>query len=349
MNTRIKYTTMAQFKIECVESKNDTPREQYGKFIIQPLEIGQGITIGNALRRILLSDLQGSAVTAVRIAGVNHEFSTIPGIREDVLEITLNLREIVLKNSTKDPIIGKLNIKGPSIIRAGDFTIPPEVKIIDPMQYIATICNNTSLEMECIIENGKGYRIGEKFMANTQVDFLQIDAVFMPVRKVNYNVEEIKLNSENLKDKLTLEIWTNGSLSPQDALNQGSTILAELFGSCKTMSCRSEKEEEVDDEEKIEEVDDEEEEEEVDDEEEEEEDMSVIKGIPIEKLSIEALNFPTRAYNCLKQEKIKTVANLLKYSVEDLLKIKSFGQRSANAVVRILKKRLDISLPKRKS
>jgi DNA-directed RNA polymerase subunit alpha len=333
MNNRIKYTTMAQFKIEYVESKNDTPREQYGKFIIQPLEIGQGITIGNALRRILLSDLQGSAVTAVRIAGVNHEFSTIPGIREDVLEITLNLREIVVKNPTKDPVIGKLNINGPSIIRAGNFTMPPEVKIIDPMQYIATICNNTSLEMECIIENGKGYRIGEKFMANTQVDFLQIDAVFMPVRKVNYNVEEIKLNSEDLKDKLTLEIWTNGSLSPQDALNQGSTILEELFGSCKTMSCGSEKEEESDEEEKIE----------------EEENMSMIKGIPIEKLSIEALNFPARAYNCLKQENIKTVANLLKYSVEDLLKIKSFGKGSAKSVMKILKARLGISLPKRKS
>nr|BDA97165.1 RNA polymerase alpha subunit [Cryptomonas borealis] len=329
---------MAQFEIEYVESKNDDPREQYGKFIIQPLEIGQGITIGNALRRILLSDLEGSAITAVRIAGVNHEFSTIPGIREDVLEITLNLREIVLKNSTKDPIIGKLNINGPSIIRAENFTMPPEIKIIDPMQYIATICNNTSLEMECIIENGKGYRIGEKFMANTQVDFLQIDAVFMPVRKVNYSVEEIKLNSENLKDKLTLEIWTNGSLSPQEALNQGSTILAELFGSCKTISCGSEKEEEDDDEEKV-----------VEEEVDEEEDMSMIKGIPVEKLSIEALNFPARAYNCLRQENVKTVANLLKYSVEDLLKIKSFGQRSADAVVRILKKRLDISLPKRKS
>jgi DNA-directed RNA polymerase subunit alpha len=310
---------MAQFEIECVESKNDTARDQYGKFILQPLDQGQGITVGNALRRVLLSDLEGSAIVAVRIAGINHEFSTIPGVREDVLEILLNLKEVVLKSYTKEPSIGRLRVQGPSIITASNFELPPDVEVIDTDQYIATICNNNILEMEFRIEPGKGYQIVEKFMDDTSIDFLQVDAIFMPVKKVNYFVEEIRYDQSTLKDKLTLEIWTNGSLSPEEAIGQSSTILTNLFNPLKTIHFKSEEE------------------------------NFLPEGTRINQILIEELQLSVRAYNCLKRAQIHSVADLLDYSQEDLLEIKNFGQKSAEEVIDALQKRLGINLPKEKN
>jgi DNA-directed RNA polymerase subunit alpha len=310
---------MAQFEIECVESKNDSARDQYGKFILQPLDQGQGITVGNALRRVLLSDLEGSAIVAVRIAGINHEFSTIPGVREDVLEILLNLKEVVLKSYTKEPSIGRLRVQGPSIITASNFELPPDVEVIDTDQYIATICNNNILEMEFRIEPGKGYQIVEKFMDDTSIDFLQVDAIFMPVKKVNYFVEEIRYDQSTLKDKLTLEIWTNGSLSPEEAIGQSSTILTNLFNPLKTIHFKSEEE------------------------------NFLPEGTRINQILIEELQLSVRAYNCLKRAQIHSVADLLDYSQEDLLEIKNFGQKSAEEVIDALQKRLGINLPKEKN
>jgi DNA-directed RNA polymerase subunit alpha len=310
---------MAQFEIECVESKNDTARDQYGKFILQPLDQGQGITVGNALRRVLLSDLEGSAIVAVRIAGINHEFSTIPGVREDVLEILLNLKEVVLKSYTREPSIGRLRVQGPSIITASNFELPPDIEVIDTDQYIATICNNNILEMEFRIEPGKGYQIVEKFMDDTSIDFLQVDAIFMPVKKVNYSVEEIRYDQSTLKDKLTLEIWTNGSLSPQEAIGQSSTILTNLFNPLKTIHFKSEEE------------------------------SFLPEGTRINQILIEELQLSVRAYNCLKRAQIHSVADLLDYSQEDLLEIKNFGQKSAEEVIDALQKRLGINLPKEKN
>jgi DNA-directed RNA polymerase subunit alpha len=310
---------MAQFEIECVESKNDTARDQYGKFILQPLDQGQGITVGNALRRVLLSDLEGSAIVAVRIAGINHEFSTIPGVREDVLEILLNLKEVVLKSYNKEPSIGRLRVQGPSIITASNFELPPDIEVIDTNQYIATICNNNILEMEFRIEAGKGYQIVEKFMDDTSVDFLQVDAIFMPVKKVNYSVEEIRYDQSSLKDRLTLEIWTNGSISPQEAIGQSSTILTNLFSPLKTIHFKSEEE------------------------------SFLPEGTRINQILIEELQLSVRAYNCLKRAQIHSVADLLDYSQEDLLEIKNFGQKSAEEVIDALQKRLGINLPKEKN
>ena len=312
-------TIMAQFEIECVESKNDTARDQYGKFVLQPLDQGQGITVGNALRRVLLSDLEGSAIVAVRIAGINHEFSTIPGVREDVLEILLNLKEVVLKSYSKEPPIGRLRVQGPSIITASNFELPPDIEIIDTDQYIATICNNNILEMEFRIEPGRGYQIVEKFMDDTSVDFLQVDAIFMPVKKVNYSVEEIRYDQSSLKDKLTLEIWTNGSISPQEAIGQSSTILTNLFNPLKTIHFKSEEE------------------------------NFLPEGTRINQILIEELQLSVRAYNCLKRAQIHSVADLLDYSQEDLLEIKNFGQKSAEEVIDALQKRLGINLPKEKN
>lgn len=310
---------MAQFEIECIESKNDTARDQYGKFILQPLDQGQGITVGNALRRVLLSDLEGAAIVAVRIAGINHEFSTIPGVREDVLEILLNLKEVVVKNHNKEACIGRLRAQGPTIVTASSFELPPSVEVIDPKQYIATICNNNVLEMEFKIEAGRGYQIVEKFMDDTSLDFLQVDAIFMPVKKVNYSVEEIRIDQHSLKDKLVLEIWTNGSISPQEAIGQSSTILTNLFNPLKTVHFKSEEE------------------------------NFLPEGTRINQILIEELQLSVRAYNCLKRAQIHSVADLLDYSQEDLLEIKNFGQKSAEEVIDALQKRLGINLPKEKN
>ena len=333
---------MAQFEIECVESKNDTARDQYGKFVLQPLDQGQGITVGNALRRVLLSDLEGSAIVAVRIAGINHEFSTIPGVREDVLEILLNLKEVVLKSYSKEPSIGRLRVQGPSIITASNFELPPDIEIIDTDQYIATICNNNILEMEFRIEPGKGYQIVEKFMDDTSVDFLQVDAIFMPVKKVNYSVEEIRYNNHSLKDKLTLEIWTNGSISPEDAIYETCKILVDSFTSI--MKNKLIDKIGLNDQIQTSEI--------IPSLERTEQDQSLIKAFKsfnsnsdsnqeigsndIELLkykfrnaSIEELELPVRAYNCLKRAQIHTIADLFKYTPEELLKLKNFGRVSA--------------------
>ena len=157
---------MTHFHIECIESKAESARKQYGRFVLEPLKQGQGITIGNALRRTVLSDLYGAAIVAVRIAGINHEFSTIAGVREDILEILLNLKEVVLKSYTDQSQIGRVRVQGPAIITSGLFNLPPEIQIIDPRQYIATICNNTIFEMEFIIEYGSGYSLVERVIDN---------------------------------------------------------------------------------------------------------------------------------------------------------------------------------------
>jgi DNA-directed RNA polymerase subunit alpha len=310
---------MTPFEIEYVESKTDILRDQYGKFILQPLNSGQGITVGNALRRVLLSDLDGSAIVAVRISGVNHEFSTILGVREDVLEILLNLKEVVLKNHNKHSGLGRLKVQGPCIVTAAHFDLPPDIEVIDPKQYIATICNNSILEMEIKIESGQGYHLAEKSTDDVSSNFLQVDAVFMPVKRVNYRVEEIRTEQLSLKDKLILEIWTNGSTLPQESLAKAAHLLTDLFSPLKSADFKPEEE------------------------------SSIVEGTRINQILIEELHLSVRAYNCLKRAQIHSVADLLDYSQEDLLEIKNFGQKSAEEVIEALQKRLGINLPKEKN
>lgn len=311
---------MAQFKIECIESNTDTDRSQYGKFVLEPLDRGQGTTVGNALRRVLLSNLEGTAVTAVRIAGVNHEFATIPGVREDVLEILLNLKEIVLNSYSNQRQIGRLLVQGPATVTAGHFDLPSEVEVVDKNQYIATLSPGSTLEMEFQVEKGTGYRaIDRNRDEATAVDFLQIDAVFMPVRKVNYTVEDARVGGSLEKDRLILEISTNGSLTPQEALSQAATILVDLFVPLKDITLESIKTDQTDD------VD------------------------PTSQIPIEELQLSVRAYNCLKRAQINSVADLRDYTQEDLLEIKNFGQKSAEEVIEALQKRLGITLPQERA
>ncbi len=311
---------MAQFQVECIESLIEADYSQYGMFILEPLDRGQGITVGNALRRVLLSNLTGTAVTSIRIAGVNHEFSAIPGVREDVLDVLLNMKQSVLKSHTSDPQIGRLFVQGPATVTAKDFELSPDIEIINPDHYIATLSGDATLEMEFKIEQGKGYRPVEKTRDEpVALDFLQVDAIFMPVRKVNYAVEEARVGGVMEKDRLILEVWTNGSLTPQEALSQAASILLELFTPLKDVTFTP--------------VD--------------------LIDTPIEnesnQIPIEGLNLSVRAYNCLKRAQINSVADLLEYSQEDLLEIKNFGAKSAEEVIEALQIHLGITLPMEKA
>ncbi|AFY43193.1 DNA-directed RNA polymerase subunit alpha [Nostoc sp. HK-01] len=311
---------MAQFQIECVESSTEESRSHYSKFVLEPLERGQGTTVGNALRRVLLSNLEGTAVTAVRIAGVTHEFATVPGVREDVLEILMRMKEVILKSYSSQPQIGRLLVTGPATVTAAHFDLPSEVEVVDPTQYVATLAEGGKLEMEFRIERGKGYRTVERGREEaTSLDFLQIDSVFMPVRKVNYSVEEARADGSITKDRLLLEVWTNGSVSPQEALSSAASILVDLFNPLKDISL-------------------------------EPTDIgSDVPDDPTAQIPIEELQLSVRAYNCLKRAQVNSVADLLDFTQEDLLEIKNFGQKSAEEVVEALQRRLGITLPQERS
>lgn len=311
---------MAHFQIECVENKTLKNQSLYSKFVLEPLERGQGMTVGNALRRVLLSNLEGAAVTAIRIAGVNHEFATVPGVREDVLEIMLNMKLVVLKSYSQQPQIGRLVATGPGTVTATQFDLPSEVEVVDPNQYIATLAEGSKLEMEFRVERGKGYRAVERSKDETSsLDFLQIDSVFMPVTKVKYTVEDMRIDGLGACDRLILEIETNGSIKPEEALSQAANIVVDLFNPLKDLTLEA-----------------------IQDDPEEEED-------PTSQIPIEELQLSVRAYNCLKRAQINSVADLLDYSQEDLLEIKNFGAKSAEEVIDALRQRLGITLPQEKT
>lgn len=311
---------MAQFQVECIESDSENGEGLYSKFILEPLERGQGITVGNALRRVLLSNLEGAAITAVRIAGVTHEFMTIPGVREDVLDIILNAKEVVLKSYSSQPQIGRLRVEGPATVTADHLELPSEVEIIDPNQYIATVSANSTLEMEFRIEKGIGYRAIDRSRDDASaLDFLQIDSVFMPVRKVNYTIEDARVGGSLERDRLIMEVWTNGSLTPQEALSQAANILVDLFNPLKDITFEQTK------------------------------DIFDEDDDPTNQIPIEELQLSVRAYNCLKRAQINSVADLLDYTQEDLLEIKNFGAKSAEEVIEALQERLGITLPHEKS
>lgn len=308
---------MPVFKIDCLVNKTQKNQGQYGKFVLEPLERGQGITMGNSLRRVLLSNLEGAAVTAIRISGVNHEFAVVEGVREDVLEIMLNMKGVVFKSYSDTPQIGRLVATGPCSVTAAEFDLPSEIEVVEPSQYICTLSKGAKLEMEFRVEKGKGYRAVKKGKdESSSLDFLQIDSVFMPVSKVNFTVEEIRYEGDAADaDRLILDIWTNGSIKPEEALSSASQILVDLFSpltDATTITGQPEEPEEPED--------------------------------PTSQIPIEELNLSVRAYNCLKRAQINTVADLLEYSQDDLLEIKNFGQKSAEEVIEALQDRLGITL-----
>lgn len=232
--------------LTCIETFIDAEENNFGCFLIEPLEIGQGITLGNALRRTLLSDLTGYSITGIRINNLKHEFATVTGLREDILEVLLNLKDVNFKSSFKfdqqnlnnNKIIGFLNVKGPLIVTAGMLNLPKDIlKIINPNQYICTITDNSDFYLEIDIEKGKGYRLVEEMrkkskqekVKNKRPSTLLVDAIFMPVKKVNYKIKLINDTKGNIKESLNLEITTNGSITPKRSIQEAIKILMNLL------------------------------------------------------------------------------------------------------------------------
>ena len=310
---------MNKIYIKCLKSEKIESGACHGQFLINSLKSGQGITIGNQLRRVLLGDLGGVAISSVRIAGINHEFSTIPGVREDILEILLNFKGIVLKSKTKTTQFGRLKVQGPRVITAGLIQLPSDFEIINPNHYIATISTFNILEIEFKFEYGTGYRLASQSFSEEDENYLQLDTIFMPVQKVDFKIENVYDTNNNISEKLLLDIWTNGSISPNDALQSAAQIIIDLFGllinnketnknnhlNLKTQSISIE---------------------------------------PYTNIAIEELQLSVRAYNCLKKAQINTVGDLLKYSPEKLQELKNFGRKSADEVFSTLKNKLGIIL-----
>jgi len=309
------------FQIQCLESKIETSTSLYSKFSIGALEKGQGITIGNALRRVLLSNIQGVAITGVRIAGANHEFSTITGVKEDIIEILLNLKQIIFKGNIEEPIVARLVYKGCGLVTAKNIDLPDNVSIVDERQYIATVTNEINLEMEFVIEKGEGYSMSDKLAANIPQGFLAIDSVFMPVRKVNFFVETSRKSISSELESLILEIYTNGSIEPIAALSYASGLLEKIFSTLRLTNSpikTSYTERHIEEE----------------------------KPQKFDNIMVEELELSVRAYNCLKRANVHTIEDLLKYSQEDLLEFKNFGQKSADEVNESLKTHFNKTLRK---
>tara|TARA_B100000475_G_scaffold196513_1_gene174251 strand:- start:438 stop:1373 length:936 start_codon:yes stop_codon:yes gene_type:complete len=308
------------FQVQCLKSTTNKATEFYSKYSIGPFLKGQSTTVGNALRRVLLSNLQGLAITGVRITGIDHEFSTIPHVKEDVLDILLNLKQIVIKGSITEPVLARLSVKEPGIVVADNIELPDNITFADPRQYIANLTSMGNLEMEFLIARGQNYFTSGKLESTIPESFLSVDAVFMPVTKVNFFVETSKSGSYFDFEGLILEIWTNGSILPDEALSTSAEILENTFRLLKITDTFSQTSQSIE---------------------------TPILGDESDQLGatyIDELELSIRAYNCLKRANIHTLSDLLKYSVADLLELKNFGQKSADEVCKTLKARFDLHL-----
>ena len=278
----------------------------YGKFVLEPLERGFGTTIGNALRRVLLSSLPGDAITSVRIDGVMHEFQTIEGIIEDVTTIILNLKRIVVKKNTDEQITIKLSAKGEGVITAGDLAKEPTLEVINKDQVICTLVEGGKLDMEITIGRGRGYDVADvvkSYLTDTKVGTIAVDALYSPIERVNYEVEKARVGHDNNFDKLVLEVWTNGALNPQEAVKEASSILIAQLDKIDNPEF-----------------------------------TDAIKGLmkqndedPKQKLletSIDDMELSVRAYNCLKRASINNVQDLVNKSENEMMKIRNLGRKS---------------------
>lgn len=310
------------FQVQCLKSTINKPTDLYSKYSIGPFLKGQSTTVGNALRRVLLSNLQGIAITGVRIVGVNHEFSTISNVKEDILDILLNLKQIVLKGNIIEPTLARLNVKEAGIIVADNISLPDNISLVDSRQYIATLNNKGNLEMEFLIATGQNYFTSGTLDYTIPERFLAVDAVFMPVTKVNFFVETSRNSSSFELESLILEISTNGSITPDEALSSSAEILENTFGLLKVTNTTSTATANIE---------------------------TVVleeKSEYLETIFIEELELSVRAYNCLKRANVHTLSDLLQYSAEDLLEFKNFGQKSADEVAENLRSRFDLDLRK---
>ena len=293
-------------RIECIDSPEDG---SYGKYIVEPLERGYGITLGNSLRRILLSSLPGCAATSIKIAGVQHEFSTIPGVKEDVTEIVLNIKRLLPKLHCDEPKTVYIDAVGPCEITAADIKADADVEILNPELHIATLSEGAHLEVQITLEKGRGYVSAERNKQIMQpiIGVIAIDSIYSPVLKVNYTVENTRVGNMTDYDKLTLEVWTNSTISARDAVSLGAKILCDhltLFTDLsQAVSSKS---------------------------------IVVEKDAPkkssVLELTIEELDLSVRSFNCLKRANINTVADLIARTEEDMMKVRNMGRKSLEEV-----------------
>lgn len=290
-------------RVECVKT-TDT----YGKFVVEPLERGYGITLGNSLRRILLSSLPGVAVTSVKIEGVLHEFSTIKGVVEDTTEIILNLKKLSIRMESEEPKVIRIEAQGEGEVTAGDIIADAGVEILNKDLHIATLEDDGKLFMEMTIERGRGYVPAERNKKPGQpIGIIPVDSIFSPVRKVNFKVENTRVGQVTDYDKLTLEVWTNGSLKPEEATSLGAKIMNEhlnlfigLTEKAKEAEIMVEKEED---------------------------EKEKVLEMPIEELDLSV-----RSYNCLKRAGINTVDELIKKTPDEMMKVRNLGKKSLQEI-----------------
>ena len=302
---------MNQIAIKCLENKTNNDGSLYGRFLIEPFERGFGTTIGNSLRRVLLSSIPGSATTAVRVEGISHEFTSIPGVVEDVIDLMLNLKGLVVKSFSDQQQTLRLSAKGPGIVYAKDIVLPADIQVINPDWKIATLAADGKLEMEIYVESGTGYiPVDKQKQQNRAIDVIPVDAVFMPIRKVSYSTEAGRTPDGVDYDKLYIDIWSNGVIDPTMALGQAAAKLIERMAAIAQFSGESIKIPTVVEPVKTEEVVDQR-----------------------KSLSIEELELSVRAYNCLKRANINSLGELLSLSYDELMNIKNFGKKSADEVI----------------
>jgi DNA-directed RNA polymerase subunit alpha len=294
-----------------MDDKNSTNR--YGKFWIEPLERGFGVTLGNALRRVLLSSLPGAAVSAVKIEGVQHEFSTLPGVKEDIPEVLLNLKQIRFKLHGDAPKMGMIEVRGKSEVTASDLKVDADVEILNPELHIATLNKDGEFRGEIEIGAGRGYVSAEN-QANQDrpIGVLPTDSMYSPVTKVNFEVENTRIGQRIDYDKLTLELWTDGSVIPSDALAYGAKILKDHFALFVHF------------------------EEEIEEEQEEEVDEEFLRIKALLERSVEELELSVRSSNCLKAANIKSIGDLVQKSEGEMLKYRNFGRKSLKEIADIL-------------
>ena len=295
-------------RIECVENPGDS---SYGKYVVEPLERGYGTTLGNSLRRILLSSLPGTAVTTIKIAGVQHEFSTIPGVKEDVTEIVLNIKGLVAKLHCDGPKTVEISAEGPCVVTADSIKSDSEVEILNPELHIATLGEGAKLYMELTLDKGRGYVSNERNKQNMQdavIGEIAVDSIYTPVLKVNFNVESTRVGQSIDYDKLTLEVWTNGVINAQEAVSLAAKVLTDHLNLFVDLS-----------------------------------DKGKSTEIMVEKdeggkekvleMTIEELDLSVRSFNCLKRAGINTVEDLINRSEEDMMKVRNLGRKSLEEVI----------------
>jgi len=293
-------------QIECIETPGDA---SYGKYVVEPLERGYGTTLGNALRRILLSSLPGTAATSIKIAGIQHEFSTIPGVKEDVTEIVLNIKSLITKLHSEGTKTVTIEAVGPCVVTAGDIKTDSDVEVLNPELHIATLDQGATLNMEITLSHGRGWVPADRNKQQQNIiGVIPVDSIYTPVYKVNYTVENTRVGNMTDFDKLTLEIWTDGTISARDAVSLAAKILCDHFALFTDLS------ESVGSKSTVVE-------------------KAETQRDKVLEMTIEELDLSVRSFNCLKRANINTVEDLINKTEDEMMKVRNLGRKSMEEVI----------------